>query len=352
MIKTECDDKLKIGIIGLGRMGLMHAAVFNSLPISKLVAVADTASFPSHQLGIINPNVTIYKDSNEMLDKEMLDGVLIASPVFNHISSSLSCLEKDIPFLVEKPLSLNCVQALPLIELLKRKKTTNMVGYVYRFQNSFSKAKEILDSNCLGAIRSVKANIYISQIFQKGKGWRYDHELSGGGVLISLGSHVIDLLTWYLGNVHKVSAYTKSLFIDGIEDFAHVILEHNNGVHSILDTSWSLRFKRKIDVKIQLSGENGELIVTDDEINLFLENPNNQYLAGKTVFNAVDLYKPVLMDIGTPKFTFQNMHFLESILNKSQANPNIMQGFHVQQIIDASYKSSKEDNTSIKIQIQ
>ena len=333
---------LKIGIIGLGRMGLMHAALFNSLSDSKVVAVADPSHFPSKPLGIINPSIKVFQDAEKMLNDTILDGVLISSPVSSHIPLSLLCAERNIPFLLEKPISINADEALPLISKLEKNKITNMMGYVYRFLDSFVKGKEILDSGSLGNIQKISAHIYISQLFQKGKGWRYDPKLSGGGVLISLGSHVIDLLTWYFGKVNRVVGKVKSVYSSGIDDFAHLIMEHNSQNTSILDCSWSVRFKRKIDVKIDILGDNGALIVSEDSILLYLDRKTKDYNSGKTFYNANDLFRPVPLDIGTPKFTFQNNHFLNSIRGKTNASPDIKQGFHVQQIVDAGYKSSKE----------
>ena len=252
-------------------MGLMHAALFNSLPESHVVAVSDPSSFPSKPLGIINPSIKVFDDAEKMLDNTELDGVLISSPVSTHIPLSLLCVERNIPFLLEKPLSISAEEALPLISKLKEKHIPNMIGYVYRFLDSFVKGKEILDSGCLGNIHRISANIYISQLFKKGKGWRYDPKESGGGVLISLGSHVIDLLTWYFGPIKSVVGKVKSVYSPGIDDFAHLIMEHETNNTSIMDCSWSVRFKRKIDVKIDILGNNGSLVVSDDTVLLYLD---------------------------------------------------------------------------------
>ncbi len=343
------NDKIRIGIIGLGRMGLMHAALFNSLEESKVVAVSDPSTFPSKPLGIINPCIEVFHDAREMLNNSELDGVIISSPVSAHVPLSLMCAEQKIPFLLEKPLSINAKEALPLILKLEDDHIPNMIGYVYRFLDSFVRGKEILDTNCLGNIQRISANIYISQLFRKGKGWRYTPKVSGGGVLIALGSHVIDLLTWFFSPVTSVVGKVKSVYSPGIDDFAHLIMEHSSNYVSIIDCSWSVRFKRKIDIKIDILGDNGNLIISDDTVLLYLDKYTKDYNKGKTIFNANDLYRPVPIDIGTPKFTFQAKHFLNSIKSKTAASPDIKQGFHVQQIVDAGYKSSQEGCIPVSI---
>lgn len=348
-LKIMTEKKVRMGIIGLGRMGLMHAAIFNSLKDSTVVAVSDPNTFPAKPLGVLNNAIQVFKDAEEMLNKVKLDGLLISSPVSTHIPLATMCAERNIPFLLEKPISINAEDARSLITSLEKSSLTNMIGYVYRFLDSFVKGKEILDSNCLGNIQNINSNILISQLFQKGKGWRYDPKISGGGVLIGLGSHIIDLLTWYFGDVKSVVGKTKSVYSPGIDDFAHLIMEHSSNISSVVDCSWSVRFKRKIDVKIDILGDNGALVVSEDAVLLFLDKASNGFPAGKTLFNANDLYRPVSIDIGTPKFTFQNEHFVSAIKNKTLVTPDLKQGFHVQQIVDAGYKSSLMDCQPIKI---
>lgn len=346
---SSIDNKLRIGVIGLGRMGLMHSGIFNSLPESKLVAVMDPSNFPSKQLGVINTSIRIFDNVEDMFNNIELDAVLIASPVSSHVANALQCIERKVPFLLEKPLSTNSKQALPLFNKLQETPVPNMLGYVYRFLDSFKKGKEIVDSKCLENIQRVNAHIYVSQLFKKGKGWRYDPKISGGGVLMGLGSHVIDLLTWYLGPVSFVNGNVLSVYSPGIEDFAHLILKHQSGINSIIDCSWSVRFKRKIDIKIDILGDNGSLIVSDDTLQLFLVKGTDQWASGLSVFNANDLFTPVPIDIGSPKFTLQNRYFLNSLRSKEMPQPDFYQGFHVQQIIDAGYQSSAGNGMPINI---
>ena len=341
--------KLRIGVIGFGRMGMMHGAVFNSLKDSTLVAVTDKSDFPAKQLTVINPDIKFYKTIEEMFSKSKPDAVLIASPVASHVDIALKCVEYGVPFLLEKPLSRNAKEADPLLERLKEKPVINMVGYVYRYLDSFVKGKEILDSNCLGKIHRVTSNMYISQFFEKGKGWRFDPEVSGGGSLINNGTHVIDILTWYFGPVKTVNGNVLSVYTPGIDDFAHLTMKHQSGVNAMLDCSWSVRFKRKIDIKIDILGENGSLVISDDTIQLYLDKKTKQWPEGKTVFNANDLYTPVPVDIGTPKFTVQNQHFLDSLSDNKVASPDVFQAHHVQQIVDAGYLSSKQDGIPVHI---
>lgn len=342
-------EKLKIGIIGLGRMGLMHCAIFNSLPESEVVAVVDPAMFPAKPLHMLNPALKVYKDAHKLFRNEQIDGVLIASPVGYHIENALECVRNNIPFLIEKPLAVNAKQAEPLLTALDGKTLTNMIGYMARNIESFKVGKEIIDAGALGSILYVKGTVYVSQLFKQGKGWRYDPEVSGGGVLESQGSHLLDLLYWYFGPVKKVCADNLSLYSQGIEDFSHAILNFENGLKGWIDASWSVRFKRKMELKLDILGENGSLVINDDTVDLFLDNDTSGYKAGKTYLSANDLYKGVCIDIGGSKFTYQDQKFLHGILNKSAISPSVKDGYHIQKIVDACYQSSLSNCISVDI---
>ena len=344
-------NPLKIAIVGLGRMGLMHSAIFNALPNSKVVAAVDPSMFPAKPLNNLNPSIKIYKTIEKMLDKEVVDGVLISSPVGFHIENAMECIKRNVPFLMEKPLSLTADQALPLVESLNKSNITNMIGYMARNIDSFNKGKEILESGCLGTLQYVKGTVYVSQLFKKGKGWRYDPKIAGGGVLLSQGSHLIDLLTWYFGKVSRVNADVLSVYSPGIEDFAHVALNFNSGLKGWIDASWSVRFKRKMELRIDILGENGSLIISDDTLQLFLDSERGGWPSGKTYLSANDLFTGVYIDIGGAKFTYQAQKFLESIENGKKINPDIEQGYHVQQVVDAAYKSSQNEGAPIHIKL-
>jgi predicted dehydrogenase len=341
--------KLNIGIIGLGRMGLMHTAIFNSLPESKVVAVVDPAMFPAKPLNMLNPAIKVYKSVDKMFKNEQIDGVLIASPVGYHIENALDCVHHNVPFLMEKPLAINAEQAEPLISELRMKPLPNMIGYMARNIDSFREGKKIIESGALGTVLNVKGTVYVSQLFKQGKGWRYDPKISGGGVLESQGSHLLDLLYWYFGNVKKVNAETQSVYSRGIEDFSHVMLTFESGLKGWIDASWSVRFKRKMELRLDILGENGSLVISDDTLDLFLDSAVGNYREGKTFLSANDLFSGVYIDVGGAKFTYQDQEFIKAVLEHRETSPSINDGFHIQKIVDACYKSASDSGSPIII---
>ncbi|MEK7872569.1 MAG: Gfo/Idh/MocA family oxidoreductase [Chloroflexota bacterium] len=171
----------RIGVVGLGKMGLMHASIFNGLSASQVVAVAEPAAVTRNAFKELNSPVRFYDDAEGMLRAEKLDAVVINTPVATHVPISVSCVRHRVPFFVEKPLAVSVEQAAELGRALRESPTPHMVGFMTRFVEAFRKGKELIASGCLGRLQRVQATIYVSQLFAQGEGWRYDRKVSGGG---------------------------------------------------------------------------------------------------------------------------------------------------------------------------
>ena len=200
----------------------------------------------------------------------------------------------------------------------------------------------MLDSNLLGDLLYVKSSMYISQLFSAGKGWRFSKKVSGGGVLMDLGAHVIDLLIWYFGPIKRVSGNMKSYYSSEVEDFAHSSLEFSNGLTGFIDTSWSVRGYRVPEISIEVHGSNGILSVNDDRIKLTLDRDVKQYPKGTTTIYKQAIFKGTLIDIGGADFTKEDIHMVKCITEKKQPMINIFEASKTQSVLDSIYKSAFE----------
>jgi predicted dehydrogenase len=170
---------------------------------------------------------------------------------------------------------------------------TNAVGYMARHVDTFRKAKQIVDSGVLGRLVHLQATMYVSQLFRAGQGWRYDPAHSGGGVLITQNSHLIDLLLWLFGPIDRVRGHVKSYYSEKVDDFAHAIFEFGSGLSGYMDASWSVRHHRTLDLSIAVHGHAGTLQVTEDDVRLYLDEAIGEYQSGWTVFRKPDLFEGV-----------------------------------------------------------
>src|SRR5687768_6951876 len=160
--------QLNVGIVGLGKMGLLHAGIMNSLYGVKVSAVAEKEKIIANYVKESLPEVHVYEDSDEMFRSENLDIVFITTPVSSHYSIAQSCIRKGINFFIEKPLCKNVDEARKLCEDLKNAPNIiHSVGFNRRFIDTFAKAKSLLDAGILGEISNVKSTMYVSNIFSK-----------------------------------------------------------------------------------------------------------------------------------------------------------------------------------------
>jgi len=331
---------VKVGIVGFGKMGMLHAGILNSMPDVELAAVSDKTGVVLNAFKINKPSVAVYEDFEEMLDRENLDAVFITTPTYLHIPMALACANRGIHFFVEKPLGISCENVLPLLESLQRNKVTNMVGYMGRFIETFVKAKEVLSSGILGKIVDFNATMYVSQLFRKGKGWRYNKQYSGGGVLITQNSHLIDLLIWYFGEIQEVNGFIRSYYSSKTEDFAHAFLICEDGVSGWFDASWSVRHHRMVEITIKIEAENGTLTVDDDMVKLYIEEERQGYSKGWTIFRKPDLFTGVEIDVGGVQYTRQDKMFISAAQSGEQVVSDVFEAYKVQQITDAVYASA------------
>ncbi len=332
--------KLKVGVVGFGKMGLLHAGIVNAMSISKLTAVADNAGGVLDTFKEIKPDLSIYEDFERMIGSEPMDAVFITSPTHLHVPMAMRCLERRIPFFVEKPLALKSSDASQLADAIRRRPLTNMVGYMARHIDTFVKAREILRSHVLGRLIHLRSTMYVSQLFKAGKGWRYERRTSGGGVLITQNSHLIDLLQWLFGPISGVSGHVKSWYSKDVEDFAHAQFEFASGLTGYMDTSWSIRHYRSVDLWIDVQAENGTLTITDDAVKVFLDDASGDFPRGWSVWRKPDLFRGVEVDIGGPEYTRQDTEFLAAVANGEKVECDILNALRVQLVIDAIYESA------------
>src|SRR5262249_18310968 len=157
---------LSLGVVGFGKLGLLHAALANALADSRLAAVADSQSQLLSVLKSQMPTLLTFRTHTEMLQGVKLDGVLIATPTHAHIPVAIDCVRAGIPTFIEKPLGISAAQTEPLLREVASTGVPTMVGFMIRFHETFRKAREIIQANVLGRLQNLRATMYISQIMK------------------------------------------------------------------------------------------------------------------------------------------------------------------------------------------
>ena len=206
---------VNVAVIGVGRMGSKHAK-----NLSKWVKNAKLVSICDLNQQLLNKfskelHVKAYQDYKEMIEKENLDAVVIATPHYSHVKIAKDCINKGLNVLCEKPISVTTKEAKELIDLYNEKE--NLICammYNQRTNQMYKKAKELIESGSIGKIQRVNFIItdwYRAQFYYNMGGWRASWSGEGGGTLINQCVHQIDLIQWLCGMPKKIYTHSKTV---------------------------------------------------------------------------------------------------------------------------------------------
>ncbi|MDH5385285.1 MAG: Gfo/Idh/MocA family oxidoreductase [Candidatus Aminicenantes bacterium] len=335
------EKKIRTGVIGLGKMGILHSALINMMPQAELVAVHDVNRKLSKYVTNSGMAVTFYPNLEQMLDESGLDAVFVCTPPFTHLSLAKECIDRHLNVFVEKPLAESLSSAKKMVSFLEGKDIIHATGFTLAHIPLYRKAKDMLEKGILGKIYRFNISVYFSQVLSKKRGWFYDKKKSGGGVVIDIASHLIYLVTWYFGLPQRVYGRTSNFFSD-VEDSGSVLFEYTNGLSGVLDANWSLPGYRLATIEISLEGEKGFMEITNDYIKLKLHQTDDNYEQGWTTIHKIDLGNTSHFDLGSEGFYDEDRHFIECCLERVKPDVTWEDGLDVQRIIEAIYLSSRD----------
>jgi predicted dehydrogenase len=294
---TETPDapsttKLRIAVVGLGKMGLSHFALVNAHPLSDTV-LCDATGYLVDGLGryVTNP---IYRDFDRMLAEETgLQAVVIATPSRLHADMVGKALDKGLHVFCEKPFCLDPADSRALAAKADAAGRVNQVGYHYRYVGAFQEMKRILSSGALGRVTHAHAEAYGPVVLRpKRTTWRTS-KAEGGGCLYDYAAHPINLLDWFFGRPETVTGVVlNSIFSADTDDEVYATFGYGDGMSAQLSVNWSDESHRKMSTAITVLGTNGRLYADRQECRLFLREPRDAlpgYAQGWNVRYTTDL---------------------------------------------------------------
>ncbi len=328
---------LNAGVIGIGKMGIVHAATVRTDPRVNVAAFCDSSKFTVQSAKSFIRDANFYTDYREMLDKEALDVVYIATPTSSHSELAAHCAAAGKHIFVEKPLGTDLKEAEGVWKAVQKSGVVSQVGYVCRYSPTFEKAKELLDAGVIGTIKNFGSVKYSSDVLRKvEKSWRFMRKASGGGggVVNEFACHGVDLLVWIFGEPKGVSAKTESWYSAEVEDYVHATFDYGD-FSGWIDSSWSMQDFRKPYNKIDVTGDNGKLIVTDSEIRWLVLKSHAGHEAGWYSMNITDLYVPVRIFVGDIMFSRQAESFLGAIDGGPPPRSSVPEALRTQRVLEA-----------------
>jgi predicted dehydrogenase len=337
--------KLRIGVIGLG-MGSSHVIGYRQHPQAEVVALADVDSERLAQRGEEFGITALYTDPMKMLKDEKLDVVSVATPNKFHKPLTLAAFKAGCHVLCEKPMAMNAREGQAMVDAAKEAGKRLMIDFSYRFNDQSYALKKAVESGILGDI------YYARTVWNRRRGlpgfggWFGQKALAGGGPLIDLGVHRLDLAlwlmnypkpTWVMGNTYdpiasRLAKQEKKKF--DVEDFASAMIKFENGASLSLEASWAANIKDREEMETRLLGTAAGLVQrnVDEgyqyEAEIYVEREGCQY--------DMKLHPPV------PAAKGAMVHFIDAILTDTPHIATGDEGLTVMKILDAVYASAKK----------
>lgn len=335
---------IRAGIIGLGKMGLSHAAIVGPQPHTELVAVCDTSSFILDAFKKFS-NVNVYTDYIKMIDSEKLDCVVVATPTRFHYPVVKYALERGIHTFCEKPFSLTIKEGDELAQLANQKWVINQVGYHNHFIGTFIELKRILRTGILGELVHFTGEAYGPVVTkEKGVTWRSDPG-EGGGCLFDYASHVINLIQEIIGRPVKAKGTQfKKIYSKEVEDAVYSILILETGLSGVLSVNWSDETYRKMSTSITVIGKKGKIICDATEIKIYLKEANSRenLEKGWTTRYITQFAIPVDFYLRGEEYSAQLSNFFKCIEMKRQTEINTFeQALYTDRVIEFIIADSK-----------
>ncbi|MCP3966306.1 MAG: Gfo/Idh/MocA family oxidoreductase [Lentisphaerae bacterium] len=355
--------KLRAGVVGVG-MGGAHINGFNQHPNVEVVALADVNKERMEERNKEFCIKKLYTSAKKMFTQEKLDIVSIAVPNKFHKTLTIAALESGAHVLCEKPMALNAAEAEEMLAVAEKNNCKLMINFSFRFTPQAYAMKKEVESGILGEIyfaRSIwhrrrgipgfSTSTFGAQTAKPG-GWFFDKKLSGGGPLIDLGVHRLDLALWLMGYPEPdtvfASTYDKLAskmaaerdVSYNVEDLATAMIKFKNGATLNLEASWAANIKENEMMETRLLGTEGGMVQ---------KNLNESYTFDMEVFTEENgsLYDKVLHPVPTvvPSSYYA---FAEAVYNEQPVPAPGSEGLTVMRLLDAIYASA-QSGTPVKL---
>lgn len=339
------ENKIRWGVIGSGGIARRRTIPegITKAEHAELVSVYDINS------GVNNDLAGQYKvyaaSSISDLLHSGVDAVYIASPVNLHFDHVLECAAGVKHVLCEKPLGMTVTETEKMIAVSKKRGILLGTSFMMRFNSQHRAALRLVKEGKIG--KPVYGRAQLSCWYPPMAGaWRQDPETGGGGSLMDMGSHCIDLLEMFFGNIKSVSCYiNNNVHAYRSEDSAVVSMNFENGAIATVDTYFCIPDNSSRN-NLELYGSKGSIIASGTigqgdagEMIAYLEGDSSGYDAAQ-VRNEKggEIIKPAPVNT----YRAEIEEFSRAILEKREPENNVELGLRSQKILAACYESAKK----------
>ncbi len=340
-------DKMRVGIIGCGKIFPMHAVSVSKLENAELAAVCDVKEDRAKAAAELF-GCRYYTDYREMMDKEHLNSVHICTPHHLHAPIALEAIGRGLHVLTEKPMALNVSDAEQMIQAAEDHHVKLMVSFQNRFNPGSLLIREKLQSGELGRILSARMLVTWdrSDEYYSKSDWKGTWDKEGGGVMIDQAIHTLDLMNWFISspvdhiNVHMGN---RAHHLIDVDDYAEGMIAYKNGVTA---SFYAINYYAyDAPVEIELCCENGiaKLVGEKAVITLF---DGREFSADRDPRQTFDFGNvKQYWGVGHMK---EIRHFYDSLANGTPMRNSAREVLATQKLICSIYEAGRKNPNFIQ----
>lgn len=331
------DARLRLGIIGCGRISDRHLQVVAGLPALELVGVCDRV--PARvQKASERAGVRGYADYLAMIEAEKPDMVTILTESGSHAEVGVACAPHVKALVIEKPMALTLDDADRLIEQCERHGTKLFVVKQNRYNRPVARLRAAMEAGRFGklALGTVRVRWCRTQAYYDQDPWRGTWK-DDGGVFSNQASHHLDLLQWMMGPIEAVTAYTATRLVDiETEDVGTAILRFTSGALGVIEATTATR-PTDLEGSLSILGERGTVVIGGFAVNKietwnFVEPTADDATIGEASVNPPNVYG------------FGHLEFyrdvIDCIVSERRSMLDGLEGRKSLEIINALYESA------------
>lgn len=329
MEKAAPVPRPRVAFVGTGNIARMHAQALNALDdAAEIAAVCDIVEERAREFGCRYGGAP-YTDLAAMLVEERPDAVLISTPNYLHAPVTVTALETGAHVFCEKPIATSMAAATLMQQTAERVNRVLYIGFNHRFVGKFTLAKSLLESGEYGGLLVARV--------AAGHGgyavlppWFRERAKAGGGALLDLGVHMIDLLRWLGHGITEVSAQTHPLPAEygDVEDNGFALFRLGDGGMASLLCSWT--WPPTYQSQFQLICEGGTIDLTGDQVMVLR--------TGEETPRPLETPKP---DI----WVAQMRRFLAAVRGEEPPYASAQDGLATLEVVLAAYESAQTKRT-------
>jgi predicted dehydrogenase len=339
LVDSHQPERLRVGVVGGGWPGRRHAEAFIASGAGLVTAVADLAPASRAALAELSPGAHGFASAEELLAQGDVEAVVVALPTYLHRPVVIAALEAGKHVLCEKPPALDAREVVAMIDAARRAGRVLAFGLQRRALPSVTAARALIERGELGTLYHGRAVWTRAWGAPAGAGgWHRDLARAGGGPLIDLGVHVLDLAWWLMGRppVRSVAGITHNRSFDPrqVEDAAFGLVRLADGGAIQLETSW-ISHRAGDEVSIEIAGTRASLIVDQSSLTLIRADAEGSQLV-----------KPAI-PVGWPEsllrpFVDQAANFAAAIRGEAAPLTPPDDALVIMRLIDGLYRSARE----------